>query len=160
MRFDDVVVSLPVLVASLIVSTLSLVQFFIHPVTLSVTEIGFSCIQSDVAIVLDLASDLVVNLHMFPLSDPAIVLPRHVCTNNSCGSTEERPVGIHLVLWVKVDAHSVLAKGSIRIDTVQRDRAAFRGELRNISPFAASKSLEDEEQDEHEWKAFEEAEPR
>ena len=85
-----------------------------------------------------------VNLSEFSLGSSTVALIP-VCTDDGCSPAKERPAGMNLAIWVKIDLNLIPAKSPIWIYGIQRHRVVFRGEFENVPPLAASKSLEDEE---------------
>jgi len=183
MRLDGFVTGLPIFVTSLVVSRRSPAQLSIRSIAGSATEVDFSRSSTGNVVVPDTTSvpslspldifrvfprsgssnivlDLAVDLSVFSLGSCIVTLPLPARANNSRGSTKEHPVGMNLILWMKVDPNLVVAKSPIGIYGVQQNRVVLCGELGNPSPLMTSKSLEGEEQDEQKRELFEEAEAR
>ena len=67
---------------------------------------------------------------------------------------------MNLILWVEVDSNLFLTESPVDVHGVQQNRLVLPSEFGDLTPLAASKSLEDEEKEESERDIIEEVEAR
>ena len=161
MSVDDLVASLSIGVASLILGVL-LAALPARSVT--TTGDGFIGLRF-LEILLCNGFSSVVSL--IPLSlDASLLHPSIIAillgagSDNRCRSAQEGPPGMYLILRMEANTRLLCPERAILNDRVQRNGVLRRGELNDVPPLTVSESLEGEEQDEHKREVFKETDPR
>ena len=92
----------------------------------------------------------------FSISVPIPPVP--TCAHDGRRPAQERPAGMDLIFRVEVDTNSLPTEGPVEVHRMQRNGLILPSEFRDMPPLTASKSLQDEEEDESKSDIVEEVE--